>query len=370
MQSLFSPLSFGITAFVFGAGWAIHFIKSFSSTKAIPSRQHAKLVKGFRSWDIFGIAKIANVAYTAINGTFISYLETSWGFYGDTHTIKLFGNKVTFTRDAANIKTILKSHYGDYYAAKGVREEPFKDLVPRTVGTTDGNEWKENRSQWRRHVRQPAQLLNHDFIESSFQHLVRRINQTEVVDMQPLVYSFGTDISHELGFGESTHCSDLQNQSPEEKIYIDALMRVTSTLATRALLGPIDRLFPRKGFKADCAVVKGYVRQITSRILSRKQTEETNGRNGSLPRETFLERFQESYDNPITLNHNLAMLVLAGEPMTISLALVVWLLSRNPVVYEKLRKSILDGVGYQKPTYDQLNTFTYLKHVLYECELN
>ena len=362
-------LSLGIIASCFGTVWAIQLIKSFFSSKATTLLEYTKSQK-YRSWDLFGLVKIVEVAYAAANGTIISYLETSWNLYGDTHTLKLFGSRVTFTRDAANIKAVLKSQFGDYDAAKGVREEAFEDLMPGTVGTTDGKEWRDNRTQWRRHVGQPAQLLNLEFIETSFQHLVRRINKEETVDMQPLVVSFGTDISHELGLGESTHCSDPQNQSLEEKNYMDALMRVSSTVATRSLLAPVYRLFPGNRFKADCGIVKSYVRNIISKASSLRQTNEERGNNGPLPREIILERCQKSYADPIILNHNLVMMIMAGDPMSISLAHIVWLLSRNPAVFEKLRKSILDTIGYQRPTYDQLTTFAYLKHVLNECKLN
>jgi hypothetical protein len=61
-------------------------------------------------------------------------------------------------------------------------------------------------------------------------------------------------------------------------------------------------------------------------------------------------------------------MVLASEPISDALYSTTWLLSRNPMVYEKLRNSALGTTGYRKPWFEQLNKFTYLRNVWHECK--
>jgi hypothetical protein len=58
-------------------------------------------------------------------------------------------------------------------------------------------------------------------------------------------------------------------------------------------------------------------------------------------------------------------MVLASKSVSVPLHSTIWLLSRNLLVYEKLRDSILGTIGYETPSFEQLNEFTYLRNVLH-----
>jgi hypothetical protein len=58
-------------------------------------------------------------------------------------------------------------------------------------------------------------------------------------------------------------------------------------------------------------------------------------------------------------------MVLTSESVSVPLHSTIWLLSRNLMVYEKLRDSILGTIGYETPSFEQLNEFIYLRNVLH-----
>lgn len=52
------------------------------------------------------------------------------------------------------------------------------------------------------------------------------------------------------------------------------------------------------------------------------------------------------------------------------LSTTFWLLARDERVYQKLRTSVIDTVGQELPTYDQLKSLTYLRYVFNEGQLH
>jgi cytochrome P450 len=360
----------GVLALILGGGWVFHSVITSSLPTAAPQRQDHRTTVVLRSWDILGIVKISNVFYAAAKGTIIQYLETSWNLYGDTHTMNVLGTKVIFTRNAANIKSIFKNQFDDYDAAKGTRDRVFKHLFPNSIVSTDGHEWRKERGEILPHLSYIGQGLKTETMESSFQILVQRIAEANAIDLQLLVFGFGTDILHEFAVGETLHCMDPQNQSSGERAYADALVQVSSTIVQRLMLGPVAWLLPHKKFKADCNTIRGYFSHVVSKKLSARQGQgdSNDGKEESPLDGTLLNRLLGSNPDPIKLGHNLAMFMMASEPLTAFLSHVIWLLSRNPTVYKDLRKEVLNTVGYQKPTPEQLPKFVFLEKVMNECK--
>jgi hypothetical protein len=349
-----------LLALVFVIVWAIRAINTRLACKRASCHQK----RGHLPWDIFGISKIIEIVRAVLDGSILFYMETLWNLYGDTYTVNVMGKKITFTSNAANIRQILQNQFKDYDAAKGIRISMFEHVAPGTIAATDGREWKDNRSKWRHYVAHLDQVLNLDFVEGEFKSLIRRVTEGAPVDMQPLFLDFTTDIIHAMTLGESTNCINPEKQSLESKNYVASLIRSNSTTAMRGLLGPVARFIFQGGYKKDCTAVKEYLgHRIQNRLAAEEQGE------GQAPRqETFLDRLLRFTHDPVTLNHNVTSMIMASEPISGPLSHTIWLLSRDSAVYEKLRKSVLELVGYQRPTYEQFTKFTYLKNVINECK--
>jgi hypothetical protein len=148
-----------------------------------------------------------------------------------------------------------KSQFDDDYAAKGIRDRVFGPLSPNSIVTTDGHERKKERDETFPRVSCVDQKLEVETVESSFQILDQRITEANDIGLQPLVFGFGTDILHEFAIGETLHCVDPQNQSSGERAWLDTLIRVSSTIAQRAIPGPAACLLHEK-FKADYTTIE------------------------------------------------------------------------------------------------------------------
>jgi hypothetical protein len=358
-------ISLFIIALVFAISWVIRIVTDKSTSKQ-PSQP--KQMQTPQLWDIFGIRKAFQISRAVLEGNTVLYVDMLLDQYGDTYTMNILGTKLTFTRDAANIKSMFKDQFNDYDAAKGIRIKMFEYLAPGTISVTEGKEWKENRLKWRHYVKSLDQVLDIALMESAFQNLVHHIPKGEAIDIQPLFVAFTTDIIHEIAFGESTHCNDPQNQSYETEKYIETVKKAAVATTRRGILGPLSNFIFERGYKADCTAVKDYVGRFIQKKLLEKQDPEDSNKTGSLQRKTFLDRMLLFDRNPITLNHEATSMVLASEPVSSPLHSTIWLLSRDSLVYEKLRNSVLGMIGYEKPSFEQLNKFTYLKNVLYECK--
>jgi cytochrome P450 len=357
-----------VIALVFSVLWISRIIMDLSISKQTPQSKTYRKTQTSQLWDILGIRRLIQIYCAVIQGNTLLYVDMLLDQYGDTYTMDILGTKVTITRDTSNIRSILKDQSNDYDAAKGVRVKMFKYLVPGTIAATDGKEWKENRVKWRHYVKSLDQMLDVAPMESIFQNFVTHISRGEAVDIQPLFVALTTDIIHEIAFGESTHCTDPQNQSHETRKYIEAVKRVTVSTARRGLLGPLSNLISERGYKADCIVVKDYIGRLIQKKLVKRQDSEESKKVGSSQRQTFLDRLLLFTENPIALNHDATTFVLASESVAGPLHSTIWLLSRNPIVYEKLRDSILGTIGYEKPSFEQLNELNYLRNVLQECK--
>ncbi|KAH7137908.1 cytochrome P450 [Dendryphion nanum] len=355
-----------VCALVLGLIWVFIVIKSEGHSKKLLPGQNHPLTRLSHHWDIFGIRIISRIVRSVMNGTILFYMDEIWDMYGDTYTSNILGNKVTFTRDAINIKQLLTSQWLDYDVAKGIRIVMFEHLVPGTIAATDGKEWEENRRKWRHYFLHLDQLFDMPFLEASFQNLVLHITKDEAIDMQPLFLDLATDLTSNFVLGESTNCIDPENQSDDKREYVAALKKANPVTAIRGLLGPVARFIPQVGYRANCAIVKGHLGNKIQKTISTRQIERESGVNPGPAQQTFLDRLLGFTDNPLTLNHNVTSLMMSNESISRPLSHTIWLLSRNSVVYEKLRKSVFDLVGYERPTYAQLTKFTYLKNIINE----
>jgi cytochrome P450 len=348
----------------------IYAVGTRSSARNSSLNRKDKSTQSLLPWNLFGIQHITNFVHAVANGTVLSYMDRIWDIHGDTYTMNILGTKVIFTRDAANIRQIFSIQWLDYDTARGIRTEMFKHVAPESIFATDGKEWEDNRRKWRRSLAHHDKLLDLPFLERSFKLLVCHVPAGEAVDLQSLSQRLFTDILANCIIGESTHCLDVENQSKETRESLAALKRLTGTMTIKGALGPLSRFIPQIGFKSDCRLFKNYIGHAIQNRLNVTKLEKADELHHPAQQESLLDRFMTHNDNCRTLNNDLTAAVLATESVAHTLSHTIWLLCQNPVIYEKLRQSVLDIVQFQEPTYEQLNKFTYLRNVLTECEFN
>ncbi|CAI6332891.1 unnamed protein product [Periconia digitata] len=351
-----------VGALVIGIAWATRNTKE----DALSQYTNHYLAKFASLSDVFGIGKIIAIVRAVKDGSILYYMDRFWTMYGDTYTMKFMGTKVTFTRDASNMKHIFTTGWLDYHVAKGIRDNILQHLAPGTIAVTEGEKWEVSRKRWRQSFLHLEQLFDMPFFEESSEKLARRIPRGEAVDMQELFFCLTADLTSNFTVGRSLHCLDPENQSSEDREFMAALARANPVTAMRGILGPLSRLNPEFGYKADCNIVTSHIRRLIRERLSENQRQESNQKNPDTRQQTFLDRLVIHYDDPLRLNHDATVMMMSNEELSRPLSHSLFLLSRHPAVYTKLRQTILDQIGYEKPTYEDLGKFTYLKCVIHE----
>ena len=355
--------SLASTVFIsFCVALAIYFLQSFNR---IAASDKSGITKP-RLWSLSGIGDLYRVLQSVKNGTILPYLDRLWSRYGDTYAIGVFGTRIIFTRDAANIKHILAIQWLDYDVAKGIRTEMFKDLAPKSIGSVDGKAWEDERRKWRRSLTHHHQLLDLPFLEKSFRLFLNHIPADTAVDVQPLVLDMMTDIVRNFVIGESAHRLDLENQSEEIRESVDALERLSPKMAMIGLFGPLSWLLPRADYISDCRMLKDHLHRFILKRLRVGEGNRPNPQGDSLSHSSLLDRLSLQTTDPEILRNDVTAGLMTSESAARTLSHCIWLLNQHPKIYEKLRQSVLDVVGFQEPTQADLNKFPYLVSVLTE----
>ena len=92
----------------------------------------------------------------------------------------------------------------------------------------------------------------------------------------------------------------------------------------------------------------------------------SNPQSNNSSRLSLLDRLSLQTTNPETLRNDVTAGLMTSESAARTLSHCIWLLNQHPKIYEKLRQSVLDVVGFQEPTHADLNRFPYLVSVLNE----
>ncbi|KAF4471307.1 cytochrome P450 [Fusarium albosuccineum] len=338
----------------------VSIIRSHSRSK-LSSDRGCKPGRSDQSWDLIGLGKIFGVLKAILSGRSIEYLETTWEEYGDTYTSSMLGQHVVFTRDAANIRQLLVTRWADYDAAKNLRTRIFRDLAPRAIFALDGHPWKEARNMWRALVSAKNNLFDIDAQEIHFQRLSCRILAEEIVDIQSLAMKFMNDVMTEVNFGKTIGCLD-PDQSPENGKLGEHMTLVNGQLGRDGFLGPAAVFFSKKKQMEAVAHIHRFVNQMAA--LKLQEISEGVPAPG---KPCVLDHVVDHTTDSLELRDALMTLVLGANESTGSLiATVVWVISRDYQLMSKLRQEILNTIGYNPPTMQELKGFATVNQVILE----
>ncbi|KAK6846418.1 cytochrome P450 [Apiospora arundinis] len=350
--------------------YLLHYAKRWSSAKQVRDNRKCKDGKTERPWDILGIGKIIASVRAVIQENPAEYLETLWGEYGDTYVASFLGVKVAFTRDAANLKHILGSRWLDFDAGKDIREHMMKDISPRSIAVADGDAWREKRNMWRLQFSRLPDLFHMPSQDAHFRRLRARIPAGESVDAQALLVDMATDVLQEAITGDCPDCQVPEQQSPYQKQFIQSAARVQRNVAWLGNLGPFYQYLPQGTWKSDVAVYKAYMDAIVTRKLQEiAKTTSPDPQKGAddETRRSILDGLVRYTDDPLEIRDAMITISFSNDSLAGIMAATVWFLSRHEDVYAKLRQSVLDTVGYEEPTYQQIGGFPYLQQVVNEA---
>lgn len=128
---------------------------------------------------------------------------------------------------------------------------------------------------------------------------------------------------------------------------------------------PLQQFVSRKEFDKNIIILNAFVEPFVKQTLEMKQEQLKEKTEKEY---NFLHALAQFTRDPQMLRDQLVAVLLAARDTTAAtLSWVVYELSKQPKILEKLRMDILDKVGLDRPpTYTDLKDMKYLQHIINE----
>ncbi|KAH9219897.1 cytochrome P450 [Leptodontidium sp. 2 PMI_412] len=167
---------------------------------------------------------------------------------------KLLGVSGIDTTDPKNIESILSTQFEDF--GMGDRPAVWKPFIGPGIFTQDGGDWKRSRDLLRP-LFMSKRVQNFLEIQESAEALIKCIPDGEIVDFQPLMFSFTLDTATYLLFGRAIR--SLADGNEEAKAFGEAFRISQEYLSHRGRLGSLHWLLNPKRFRDSNAVVHNWI---------------------------------------------------------------------------------------------------------------
>ncbi|KAL6126017.1 hypothetical protein ACLB2K_074068 [Fragaria x ananassa] len=309
---------------------------------------------------IFTGKSIGNPNYAPVKGTVFSLLfyynkmydyQTRVARETPTHRILAPEFSLLYTTDSRNIEHVLKTNFA-YYSKGFYNQEIMCDIFGQGIFIVDGEKW--------RHQRKLASYefstrVLRDFSCSVFRRSAARLvkvvsefsDSNGVFDMQDLLMRCTLDSIFKVGFGVELNC--LEGSSKEGIEFMKAFDESTALTYWR-FVDPLWKLkrFLNIGFEATLRKHVKVIRDFVHQLIKSKRDLLAVQKHG----DDILSRFLlESEKNPEEMNDKylsdiiLNFMIAGKDTSANTLSWFFYLLSKNPLIQEKVSQEVRDVVG-------------------------
>ncbi|KAF9885591.1 hypothetical protein FE257_012797 [Aspergillus nanangensis] len=307
----------------------------------------------------------------------IDLLSQKRNRYVSTFRVRQAGRENFFTTDPKNIQALLATQFNDFVLGD-MRRNVAKPLVGNGIFTTDGEAWSHSRALLRPQFTR-IQMNNLGMEERHVQNAMRAIPMgadrwTPAVDIQTIFFRLTLDSSTEFLFGTScdSQVAALEHGVGQESDgFRQSFDQAQWYLAQRLRFEKLYWLVNGKGFHNCISKVHEFVDHYVHSVLKERQEEKHANPNETSQQYVFLKALAAETQDPLKLRYESLNVLLAGRDTTASLlSWAVLLLARNPHIFQRLRKDIIDRFGtYDHPSnldFGSLKACHYLQHFLQE----
>ncbi|KAF9882814.1 hypothetical protein FE257_005121 [Aspergillus nanangensis] len=294
-------------------------------------------------YDFLGIIKALELAFNFRCRTSLPYTNALFKKYGETYVSNVFTYRLIFTCNANNTRHLLSTAFADYDSSP-LRKPMFKPITPHGIFTLDGAGWKKSREQLRSRLSNLRRIIELDSCERHFQAFLRHVPaHGRAFDVQSCVFALALDMQTAFSLGESVDALDF-SQSHEKKRFLADLIFVKERIVQDGFRGPLRAFYPKRRFIQACQRSRQYVMGCLARSSSGENTEKD---------------ISDSADQALSI-------LLANDSMSTALSGLFYCLCQDQRVVRKLRANIIETVGLKPPTWGQLGSLRYVRHVIHE----
>ena len=316
-----------------------------------------------------GVFKAITLGRNFRRKTSLDYTNQLFEKYGNTYSTKILGQNIIFTCDHANVNHILSTAFADYDSSS-MRAHLFEAPTPRGIFATDGQQWKDTRKLYRKQFSNNRLICDFDILEQHVQTFIEKVPVNgQAFDIHALFYKLSLDTTFAFTVGKPVNALS-SDQTTEEKQNVEDLACVKETIARDGFIGPLRHFYDRGAFLRASQRLRNFVEASAVQAVHDAQKERNSDlklSSGQQYRYTFVRGLgKEINDVPLIVDQSLSALIAGVDTIAGLLSTTFFLLARNARVMHKLRASIIDNVGHERPTYDQLKQLTYMQQVFNE----
>lgn len=304
------------------------------------------------------------------NNRYLQVLIKRHDAHGRTFSFQQLGVTNYSTCDPEVMRSILNTKFRDF-SLGDLRRDSMSPILGKGILVVDDQEWQHQRAMIRPSFSR-AQVTNVDIFERHATRLIEAIGREgHAVDMHDLGQRMVLDANTEYLFGDSIGCLD-ETASDVAELLNSSLDYAFEGVLYRLRLGKLSWLHRDPKFWASCKTVHDFAARYVDKALELglKEKEALRGTTSPNPakpsRYVLLNEMAKDSDNPLMLRDEIiTILVAARDTTSASISFALYLLSRHPDVWDKLRVDALDH--FSTPlTYDAIENMTYLKSVVKE----
>lgn len=279
----------------------------------------------------------------------------------DTFSINSLGSTVIYTIEPENFKTIFATNFKDFGIPK-TRKDALAIFGPG-IFSSDGHHWKDSRDLLRPNFVRD-QVGDMEGLEKHVSAPIDKIPRDgTAVDMQDLFSDLTLDSATELLLGESTGI--LRGKSRLEALrFQKALSKTSEGISIRMGIGWLATIIPDPKFHRGIREMMNFVDIYVSRAMQLRENKEIEAEEG---RYVFLTELAKSGYSKERIAAGLMAVIVAGRGSIAALLTLFWFtVARRPDIYKKLRDEVLQTLGNQMPSFEEVKSLKYLSWTMRE----
>jgi cytochrome P450 len=263
------------------------------------------------------------------------------------------------TTDPENIKAVLTTQFADYGKGEKFNHE-FSAFLGDSIFTTDGAKWHNSRNLLRpQFIKDRVSDL--ETFERHVQGLLRILDERKgtQIDISELFFAYTLDAATDFLLGKSSDSLEKAALGGHDE-FAEAFKDVQHKQLLKMMLGPLQAIFPVKGYHEALAKVDEFIQPFIDLAVSLPQDDLEAETKGTY---TFLHALARHTKDAKFLRDQIMATLLAGRDTTAcTLSWLFYELSIHPEVVAKLRAEIENTVGLEeKPTYTDLKNMKYMQ---------
>ncbi|KAF7934054.1 uncharacterized protein EAE97_008414 [Botrytis byssoidea] len=288
--------------------------------------------------------------------------------YGETFEVINLGTSSLRSIDKENIQAVYSTNHDDW-GYEPSRLSVMGPFCGRGFITTDGDTWQKARALLRPTFSK-SNISDLSAYRVAVEQFLRNIPDDgyTTVNLQPLLANLylETSLNFLIGILLDTSNEDERKKATE---FIKAFNTSMIGMGVSFLIGPLKFLIPRSLTTVAHKQVYDYIDVLVDKALEKAREEPAYKDNSNAPlQKSLLEGLAKQTDDCMEIRQNIIQGMMAAQGTTyVLISNTLFLLSRNPDIYERLRDEVryLDlEASFQ--LFDLLLDYVFLQNILRE----